>query len=77
MLSVKNCKLFDPPKAESSYNLAKYFMKPENGHGANKIGFFTKLSALYVKKKRTQYMGFLAERVANGCKKRGSRRALG
>ncbi len=44
VLSVKNCKLFDPPKAESSYNLAKHFMKPENSRRANKIELFTKPS---------------------------------
>ncbi len=46
VLSVKNCKLFDPPKAESSYNLARQFMKPENSRGVNKIGLFARLSNL-------------------------------
>jgi len=43
---VKNFKLFDPPQAESSCNLARGIMNPKIAHGESKIRLFTKPSSL-------------------------------
>ena len=65
MLSVKIVSCLIRLRRRVSYNLEKHFIKPENSHGANKIGLFTKSSILIYTKKRIPSVGIGLEEEKN------------